>query len=376
MELPCDLISEILCLLPVKTLLICRCVSKQWCSIIDSTYFVRKHHKVSFEMNSGGIIMKRVEFFVLVDYESLHDVVATAVEINDPLKTLLSSAELVGSANGLVCLWDRNSDIIYLLNPSTRKCKRLPLVPVEFPSCFNKILKCAYGFGYDHLRDDYKVVKIANSSKFLGFVAIVYSLKTNSWTKIQGVLSTRNISFMNTWGKFASGALYWLASEVQCSHFIVVGFDLGFEQFTEVADSAGNDYVIPRTLYTLAGILCILEYHYYDPRVDVLLMNNSGEKNVWSKEFSMDPVLLGPMNFRPLAYSKSRQEVLFQVARRNIVWYNHRNKVFKNVTIPGIPDMYSSSYMYTESLFQLTEDMQVAEPSHEEEEIKQQPKKR
>ncbi|KAK1356570.1 F-box domain-containing protein [Heracleum sosnowskyi] len=375
MALPCELIGEILCLLPVKTLLRCRCVSKQWCSIVDSTYFVQKHHKASIQMNSGGIIMKGVENFVLVDYESLHDDVAAAIEITDPLKTLLSCAELVGSANGLVCLWENLPNIIYLLNPSTRKCKRLPLVPVEFPSCFNKIEKCVCGFGYDQLSDDYKVVKIAKSRKFLGLMAIVYSLENNSWTKIQGVLSTRNISFMNTWGKFAGGALYWQASDVHYSSTIVVGFDLGFEQFTEVSDSAGNDSDNPRTLATLAGILCILEYYYYDPRVDVLLMNNHGEENVWSKEFSVDPGLLGPMNFRPLAYSKSRQEVLLQVASARLVWYNQRNKAVKNVSVPGIPYMFGS-YMYNESLFRLTEDMLVPEPSHEAEERKQQTKKR
>ncbi|XP_074356046.1 F-box protein CPR1-like [Apium graveolens] len=333
-------------------------------------------------MNSGGIIIKGFENIVLVDYESLNDVVAAAVEINDPLKTLLFNAELVGSANGLVCLWVKYSNIIYLLNPSTRKCKRLPLVPVEFPSCFIKIEKCVSGFGYDHLRDDYKVVKIAKSSKFFGLMAIVYSLKNNSWTKIQSVLATGNISFMDTWGKFASGALYWLASDVQYSSSVVLSFGLGLELFTVVADFVWDDSDIPRTLATLEGILCILEYYNYDPRmevvlnrrVDVLLMNNHGKENVWSKEFSVDPSVLGRINCRALTYSKSHQDVLLQVASARLVWYNPKNKAVKNVIFREIPDIFSS-YMYTESLFQLTEDMQVPEPSHEAEDKKQLPKK-
>lgn len=70
MALPCDMLDEILCRLPVKLLLRCRCVSKEWCSLIDSTRFVKKHLKKALDYNASGLIINgHGKFYLAENYE-------------------------------------------------------------------------------------------------------------------------------------------------------------------------------------------------------------------------------------------------------------------------------------------------------------------
>lgn len=103
-----DLIDEVLCRVPVKPLLRFRCVSKDWCSRIDSNAFIKKHIKTTFECNIGGglIINDEGGRCYVADSEYLegegHDVVA--VPIKDPLMGLIHGAEFFGAAKGLGCV--------------------------------------------------------------------------------------------------------------------------------------------------------------------------------------------------------------------------------------------------------------------------------
>ena len=94
MAFPSELLDEILYRLPVKHLLRCKCVSKEWCSLIDSTPFAKKHLKRALEGNEDGLIInERGKFYLAEDFKpnldggDSHE--AVAVEINDPLKTFI-----------------------------------------------------------------------------------------------------------------------------------------------------------------------------------------------------------------------------------------------------------------------------------------------
>ncbi|KAK1381930.1 hypothetical protein POM88_019665 [Heracleum sosnowskyi] len=64
-------------------------------------------------------------------------------------------------------------------------------------------------------------------------MAIVYSLKKDSWTAIPDVFNTEKIRFTDILGTFVNGALLWRAFDVISKNSVVVGFDLDLEQFTE-----------------------------------------------------------------------------------------------------------------------------------------------
>ncbi|KAL1834426.1 hypothetical protein ACET3Z_004077 [Daucus carota] len=372
MVLPCELIDEVLCRLPVKYLLRFRCVSKGWCSLIDSNAFVKKHLKRALECNAGGgsiFINSGGDKFYLADLESLDDDEAVAVEIKGSLKTRLSGAVVVGAANGLVCVSKNMMNQILVINPSTRRWRKIASAPAEFPRCFHSTEVSFCGFGYDDVNDDYKVVKIADCHD-RGMMIIVYSLKTNSWKWIQNV--PRNVDFCGYWGMFAGGALHWLATKDPNASEIVVGFDLALEQFKEIPYLVVETPTVPATgVVSDGGSLWVLEY-YPDSHMDMWMMNNhSGmeNENLWFKALSVEQhFVLGSFSLlKPVAFSKSGESVLLEVHisvvdRAELVWYDLKSKTVKNVKIQGIPHNFES-YAYTESLVQLSKNKLLQRPS-------------
>ncbi|KAK1394934.1 hypothetical protein POM88_013990 [Heracleum sosnowskyi] len=139
----------------------------------------------------------------------LDDVSASVMQIDEPIKSLLVDSELVGSCNGLVCMFKKRSKMyhLFIMNPTTKKSRKVVM----------------YGFGYD----DYKVVKIAECRSGL-YGILVYSLKTNAWIEVR---NRTNFLFSSRRGIFASGSLHEISTN--CTE-IIVAFDLGLQQFKEV----------------------------------------------------------------------------------------------------------------------------------------------
>ncbi|KAK1368155.1 F-box protein interaction domain protein [Heracleum sosnowskyi] len=369
-----EMLDEILCRLPVKYLLRCRCVSKGWCSLIDSNPFVKKHLKRALECNVGALIInQRGKFYLAEDFKSNldDDDDAVAVEMMDPLKTLISAADFVGSANGLVCVSKNQMNEFVVFNPSTRKSRKIPSAPAEFPRSFHMTETSLCGFGYDRVNDDYKVVKIAECYlQFRGIMAIVYSLKTNSWKRIQNVPVYNKIRFSGKWGMFASGALHWLAikNPVNCSD-IIVGFDLGLEQFKEVPFPVIEGPIVnfnTTSVVSDGGTLCVLD-KYPNTHIDVwVMMTDSGAENSWSKALSVKKKGTLPyLRFvRPVSFCRSGQSVLLEVDSSKLVWYDMERKTVKNVSIRGIPNRFDS-HVFTHSLIPLNEDNPPQKPSED-----------
>ncbi|WOG85439.1 hypothetical protein DCAR_0104628 [Daucus carota subsp. sativus] len=371
-----DLIGEVLCRVPVKPLLRFRCVSKDWCSLIDSNVFAKKHIRTALEFGTGGglIVNDEAGRCYVVDSEGV-DVgsdEAVAVGIKDPLMSLIHGAEVLGAANGLCCVAKSEMSNILLFNPMTRKGREILVVPA--PIC---------GFGYDPVNDDYKVVKIAEGKT--QFFVFVYSLKTNSWKRVLNVPS--KVSFLSKWGVFAGGALYWLASKNPGKGLdTIVSFDLGLEQFKGVPLPPADNKIVntnSRFMVPVGELLCIFD-SYPNHSIDVWLMNKNGSENPWYKAFTVkQPRRHGSEFLRPLAFSKSQTVLLLQVGNTKLMWYDLEKKTFKNVGIRGIR-MNFYAYLYNESLLQLAEDKPpqkplqdktIQKPSQDEQQKKQQKKR-
>ena len=84
----------------------------------------------------------------------------------------------MGSANGLVCATKIMMNEFFVFNPSTRKSRKIPSAPADFPRSFHRTETSLCGFGYDSVNDDYKIVKIAECYfQFRGKKVIVYTSK-------------------------------------------------------------------------------------------------------------------------------------------------------------------------------------------------------
>ncbi|KAL9320907.1 hypothetical protein ACSQ67_012746 [Phaseolus vulgaris] len=103
-------------------------------------------------------------------------------DLNYPVKNKISSYGIVGSCNGLLCFAIKG-DCALLWNPSTRVSKKSPPFGNNWRSgCFT-----AFGLGYDHVTEDYKVVAVFYDPNeiYSECKVKVYSMATNSWRKIQ-----------------------------------------------------------------------------------------------------------------------------------------------------------------------------------------------
>ncbi|GAU42677.1 hypothetical protein TSUD_131050 [Trifolium subterraneum] len=156
-SLPLDLVEEeILTRLPVKLHFQIRCVCKSWNSLISDPKFAKKHPVMSttsrlYFLSSAHLIRRN-----MITSSPLQCVFTT---VSTKLEYPQNNIEyvIVGSCNGILCVASQYTSCIQLWNPSIRKVKELP--PFEEPPY--PLDRHIYGFGYDFVTDNYKVVVIS-----------------------------------------------------------------------------------------------------------------------------------------------------------------------------------------------------------------------
>ncbi|XP_055817576.1 F-box protein CPR1-like [Solanum dulcamara] len=227
--LPNEIITDILLRLPNKSLLKCTCVSKSWHQLISSPHFVNTHlklnrnyHRVLFPGINGAF-----KFFSINPLFNKQQQQVT-VHMYPPT----SSAFVVGSANGLICLCNHAGET-YIWNPTIRKSKEL------LNSKWGTSFYTKYGFGYDDLCDDYKAVFVDycrssyhdDDMSNMRTLVNVYSLRTDSWTTLHDQL--QGIYLVNLYAKFVHGKLYWVASSGIRDHNVrnIISYDVADEKW-------------------------------------------------------------------------------------------------------------------------------------------------
>ncbi|GMY33617.1 F-box protein CPR1 [Fagus crenata] len=339
-SLPEEVILEILSRLPVKPLLRFRCVSKPWLARIDSQEFIKLHLKQSLKTNTNRSLLLIDCYLYSSDFDSLD----RAIELDHPLKTPQCGTEILGSCNGLLCLYNRAEDAV-LWNPSTRKYKKLPVSMMEVPQDVRLLRSVTYGFGYDEKSDDYKVVRLvqffADDNDLWESEVKVYSLKNDSCNRVQDCPYYLYDSVSS--GTLASGALHWLVNPKVISDRtnLILAFDLAVEEYRLVPPPDFYDKNSSMDVRVLGGCLTIF-CHRYRHRLDVWVMKEYGVKDSWMKLFSVtQPETISSFDFViPVAYSKSGGEVLLGKDVKKLVWYDLNKKRVRNVRIQGAPDMF------------------------------------
>ncbi|MBA0785112.1 hypothetical protein Gotri_027074, partial [Gossypium trilobum] len=204
-RLPHEMTSDILCRLSVKDLLRFRCVSKPWCRTIDDPYFIKLHlsHSLKTNTNHSLILSHGEDNFFSVNCALFE----TTQRLNHPFGEQRKTLQILGSCNGLLALVD-DKDGIFLWNPSTRKSQVLPFNEIGFSSPSSTY----YGFGYDPISDDYKLIRMVqshgNNDEYFHSEAKVYSLRSNCWRRIKDVCFYHK--FSREFGFLANNALHWM----------------------------------------------------------------------------------------------------------------------------------------------------------------------
>ncbi|KAG8380412.1 hypothetical protein BUALT_Bualt06G0012700 [Buddleja alternifolia] len=290
-----DIIEEILSWLPVKSLLKFRCVSKSWRSLIGSKRFIKTHLKNSSttsNLKRHGIITSTYgSYNHKLQYYSLHSLLHKhaihSIDFNYPYIYPRHSVDIVGSCNGLVCLLINRKKFI-LWNPSTRKSRKLPDVldadqsKHEFAFDVEK-----YGFGFAESDDNCKVLGVLfvmnRRIGVLERVAKLYSLKSNSWKRIE---TCKTCATFDDSGTFVNGKLYWGRKPFKHHYgFDMDFFDLDNEVYGKIEHPHPQGIVkdtFHTTLGVLGGYLCVL-CSLYGVKRDIWVLKQES----WSKVFSI-----------------------------------------------------------------------------------------
>ncbi|KAF2293402.1 hypothetical protein GH714_001303 [Hevea brasiliensis] len=319
-HLPQELLAEILSRLPVKSILICRCVSKTWYSLITDPSFIAHHLKKTAARNSGllffGYVTEELDFpfkpyarYLLYPDESFP---ANHVEELDcPLKGLKVLYKIVGSCNGVFCLSYGRYNRVVLWNPSVRKIVKIPWPNVTLNS--HGLHKDSLGFGFDSSADDYKLVRI---------VYLPAPDKTGVW-------------------------------------YAIVSFSLGEEVFgeMEVPDCLVEKYPIIDVAVSDGSLLLVVVTKLTEEGCfSVWMMKEYGVPGSWTKLFNIS----GLERIQRLVAFRQSGEVLLAAVGGDLVFYDPNTEEISATEISGCIDSF---YLDTlvESLVLLDEPNEFAE---------------
>ncbi|CAN4076291.1 unnamed protein product [Withania somnifera] len=337
-NLPQDLIIEILVRLPLKTLLKFRCVSKSWHSLLSNAEFHKTH--VDFSMKNPKMTDYTLAAVATVSglgkichVYTIHseNSSVTVSKHGCPPKTLYHSAWILGSCNGLICLTTDSFELM-LLNPCTGKFNVFPDSIIQY-EVGDGSYYVRYGFGYDASSKDYKAVKIfslpqSDEGRHVNMVN-VFSLKSNSWSAIQGFDSGHINGIV---GVFANGALHWAGClcHVSGASSEIVTLDLATERCRKIAlpsyDGGGGRWTLGESRGRL--IACC---NYEPNTADMWVMKEYGVERSWTKLVTISsPGFDHRVNVLPLFVAENGDEVLVKLGTE-LTLYNSRNASFKRL---------------------------------------------
>ncbi|KAI3776466.1 hypothetical protein L1987_46251 [Smallanthus sonchifolius] len=317
-------------MLPVKSLIQFRSVSKAWKSHIDSSDFIA--HYSSQQQH------------LLVRYQDSSDLVEKYVSIADDdtfpqhkvsltLPLLVNRIEypiIIGSSHGLLCLYDfyHETCMAVLWNISIRK-----VVAVVVPDEQDVRYRTALGFGVCPGTSDPKIVKVAQINRWnyneIDIDGFLYGLAIN-WIPMDGEFTPYNV---------------------------VISFDMTSEEFREINvpnSLARSQSVRPFHISKLRKSLVVLELDEYEKLFIVWMMDHSGTKS-FAKLFTIytpDARLLSVPAFRksgePMIEIEQHSSKPFDFTLLLVV-YEPYSKHIDGIGINATPKLplIVSSYMET-----------------------------
>ncbi|XP_058195353.1 F-box protein At3g07870-like [Rhododendron vialii] len=229
LDLPHEMISEILCRLPTESILICRVVCKTWYAITKDPCFINTLGNSHYQPTR--LILKPLPYedigrtpyyLVLVDMEK-HKTRRI------PLEKMFQELQITCSCNGFLCMAPpKKLDPVVIYNPITGDRLILPLSNSK-----SKVSCQVVGLGFDASTNKYKVVRaytgLSSRRKVRRFEII--SLGESSWRELSA--PQRIVNRDSSGVTFLSGALYWTMSKGTST--IVVQFDLTDEKFRVIS---------------------------------------------------------------------------------------------------------------------------------------------
>ncbi|KAL1567790.1 F-box protein CPR1-like [Salvia divinorum] len=319
-----DLVEEILCRLPVKSLKRFRAVAKTWGNLIDSENFIKKHLRQSLITTSHRYLFLGGAQAFIVQLEALD----RAHSISPPYYDR-AVAGVSNSCNGIMLV---QCDPPVLWNAFSREYRILPNIlrdPDEVKG------EDTYGFGYVSESDDYKVVRVTESwcketQDWVPLKTNVYSLRSNSWRRIE--------NFSYPWGHWRvhlNGALHTLLINREEVNGVIMAFDLRSEEHFEIMLPPGIQITgFHIKLIVLDGCLCVTCTGR--DTVVIWVMEEYGVTESWVKLFIVSTEEIDCVE--PLTYSRDGARVLVWCDLKWFCWCDLSSNTVEEIDVQGLDD--------------------------------------
>ncbi|KAJ4848906.1 hypothetical protein Tsubulata_022660 [Turnera subulata] len=322
-SIPLDVVTDILCNLPVKTVLRFKAVSKVWCSLIDSSsYFAHLHLSASNDDPMLVILtneyIEKTGFVVCADFYSLDDVEDDGASSSlkqvrprsCPFKPRNGCSIALGSCHGMLVLGSREGNLDFW-NPITNQCYSTQAQAQAL--------------------NQYKLVQRVDQPHGGGICEFQsYNLEANGFTTFHTLPDDHAVDHPYRQPYcFVNGALHYLAAASSDGFpSEIVALHLETLECYKLKLPIVQDEGMWRRMY-----------------IDVWVMKEYGGE--WTKLFNLITYLDCGIHHSfvyPIGYSKNRDKVLlhFFFPGDFLGWYHLKQKKFIAVNIPGGPHFFGA----------------------------------
>ncbi|XP_059318825.1 F-box protein At3g07870-like [Lycium ferocissimum] len=365
-SLPQEIVLDISSRLPITSLVQFKFSCKLFYNFLHDKELVNQH--LSRALETDPCIIIHVDYPLrnqLCFLEFSNHGREVVRKIRTPFPNPVPEFKVVGSCNGLLCIYDSLfNDALYVYNPFTRDYKQLPR-SIEF-----EVQKLVFGFGFDPVTKEYKVIKIINYAKiyyndpgryirfrvpFFGKSDVqVLSLDTsNRWRSVGEVVYRFDPSSQ---GIMLNGKMHWLTrfGKYNGRHDrLIVSFDLADDIFGEVpkVDFNVKPRIVQHHLAVLGDCLVVALAlpHYKGGGFEIWVMREYNVKESWMKEFRVEAYTPSPnyvtQHVQPLVKVlclMKNGELLLEYKGGNLVSYDPKNGIFRTLRFEGMPYLFKT----------------------------------
>ncbi|KAK2426917.1 F-box protein [Trifolium repens] len=405
-NIPSHLVVQILLQLPIKSLLICKCVCKMWKTLISEPHFTKLHFERSpsslmirtndrrrvsrtlylldsepeiFEIGSNNHIKLAPIFKLpLRDAKSFREKIMNkpkrplraarlVLEKNDKNSQMLNidfkpyydKFGVVNSCNGLLCLCcPFEGNPLVICNPVTGEFMRLPKA-INTPNRLRLLEPVGFGFGFQPKTNEYKVIQMWKRMNLE-----INTLGTPSWrnVKVDPQVSNSRLKYPT----YLNGVIHWIRFEGRNRSRSILCLCLESERlqsFPSPPHVFRNHHRISRNerirMGESRGLLYICDTSSFHD-VTMWVMNEYGVGESWTKVYNIDTSIssLGRPNKHyglcwPLKHFEDGASMLLYHSCNCLIYYEPEKYGCKVFRIHGTDSESFQIFPHTPSLISL-----------------------
>jgi molecular chaperone HtpG len=211
-------------------------------------------------------------------------------------------------------------------NPTIDEFKVIPSSPFV-----PKPIVVSNGFGYDHVGDDYKVIRWLSADEYVDPIWEIYSLRSNSWRKLDIDMPRRDDESVVV---YMDGMCHWWG--IKGDKEYVVSFDLSNEIFLttpvplDMYDGSNFEFV-ERHMAVMNMSITLISNYARNTTFHISVLGQLGVRESWTKLFIVGP-LFGVEH--PIGVGE-KGNIFFRKENSELAYYDLSTEIIEEIDIQG-----------------------------------------